>query len=273
MDNQIHIGVAGAAGNMGRMVMSELIRREQQEQGVQLVRAYERQGHPSMGVDAGVLCGRESRGVVLADDIEDFFKHSHVVIDFTSGETASLHSECAADTGTALVIGSTGIDEAAREAMREASERVAIVCAPNMSRGAHLLCELARSAARSLGAEYDAEILEVHHHHKQDAPSGIAWRLGQCVAEGRGDENPQYLINREGTRPKGSIGFSVSRGGSSFKCVHRLSFHGMGEVIEVAYESHTREVFAQGAVDAAVWAVSQNAGLYDMNDVIKHDAQ
>ena len=184
MDNQIHIGVAGAAGNMGRMVVSELIRREQQEQGVQLVRAYERQGHPSMGVDAGVLCGRQARGVVLADDIEDFFKHSHVVIDFTSGETASLHSECAADTGTALVIGSTGIDEAAREAMREASERVAIVCAPNMSRGAHLLCELARSAARSLGAEYDAEILEVHHHHKQDAPSGIAWRLGQCVAEG-----------------------------------------------------------------------------------------
>ena len=268
MTSPILIGVAGAAGRMGRMVMAEVMGR----QDVQLVRAYEKNNHPLMGMDAGVLCGDTPCDVVLTDDIEDFFKHAQVVIDFSAGEMAALHSECAADTGAALVIGSTGMDDDAMKRIEASSARIAIVCAPNMSRGVQLLRDLAQRAAKVLGEDYDAEIVEYHHRHKKDAPSGTALMLGKSVAHGRGESQPRHFVNRQGERPVGGVGYGVVRGGEMVG-EHHLLFIGKNDVIEITHKAFHRAIYAQGSVDAAVWAASQNAGIYNMSDVINYDSQ
>ncbi len=267
MAKKMKIGVVGAAGRMGRMLVAQVGAAD----GCVLAGATERPGSEAVGQDAGTLAGLTANGVMLGDDAAAMIARVDAVLDFTAPDATVAHADLAAQAGAAMVIGTTGLTDSHREALRGAARHVPVVVAPNMSAGVTLLMALVEQVARTLDDSYDIEILEMHHRHKVDAPSGTALGLGRAAAAGRGIElDTAARMAREGhtgARPRGEIGFATLRGGDVVGD-HTVVFAGDGERIELTHKASSRQVFAAGAVRAALWTKGRPPGMYSMRDVL-----
>ena len=236
-----------------------------------LVAAMDRAGSELIGRDMGELTGQTPSGVCVTSDVEEFLSNVEVVIDFSiASATAKLLPLCAGQH-IPMVIGTTGLDAETRAALERAAERLPIVFAPNYSQGVNALYFLAARATELLGPTFDAEIVEIHHRHKVDAPSGTAVRLGEVVAEAK-DLDPEQAVSHGrsghvGARPSQEVGVMALRGGDVVG-EHTLYLVGEGERIELTHRATDRSIFARGAVRAAHWVVDRPAGLYDMADVM-----
>lgn len=261
------IAIVGAAGRMGRMLIAAV----QAAQDAELAGGTEAAGHPDIGRDLGELIGGESVGVALSSDPRALFEIADVVIDFTVPTATAAHAVLAAEHGTALIIGTTGLDAAQQAAVDGAAEKAVIVQAANYSVGVNALLGLVEKAAQILPDIYDIEVLEMHHHHKVDAPSGTALALGLAAAAGREVQLDDVACKSRdgivGARPRGEIGFATLRGGDVVGD-HTVMFAGPGERVEITHKASSREVFAGGAVRAALWAGTGKPGLYSMKDVL-----
>ncbi len=265
-----NIAVAGAAGRMGRQLLSAIFERED----VALGGATEHPSSDAIGTDAGLLVGPTKTGIDLASDIDHVSSAFDTIVDFTSPESTCSLLRHAGSYGKSMVIGTTGLSVEDLDLMRETAKHTAIVYASNYSVGVTLSLELLARAASVLGEEYDVEIVEAHHHHKVDAPSGTALSMGEAVAGASGrDLNSCGVFSREGivgARDKRSIGFSTIRGGDIIG-EHTVMFCGQGERLEITHKATDRMTFARGAIRAAVWVNGKAPGLYDMSDVLKVD--
>jgi 4-hydroxy-tetrahydrodipicolinate reductase len=244
--SDINIGVTGASGKMG----SVLIRQVCETDGFRLSAASEIAGHSALGRDAGELAGLAALAVPVGDDADALFKASDAVLDFTLPGATQSHSECAASHGTALVIGTTGIEAAQQRALEKAAEKAVIVQAPNMSICVNLLMRLAEQTAALLDDDYDVEIVEMHHRHKVDAPSGTALGLGRAVAKGRG------------------VSLDAALRGGDVVGDHSVIFAADGERLELTHKAASRQTYARGALRAAAWTQGKTPGLYTMADVL-----
>jgi 4-hydroxy-tetrahydrodipicolinate reductase len=261
------LAIAGAGGRMGR-VLTRLVH---ETEGCALAGGLEPKGSPHVGADMGVLAGLGKLGVPVADDPLTLFTRIDGIVDFTVPAASVALSELSAQARIVHVIGTTGIDEAGEARIRAAARHARIVKSGNMSLGVNLLAVMAKRVAAALGKEFDIEVLEMHHRHKIDAPSGTALLLGQAAAEGRGiDLNAHSIRSRDGhtgARPSGDIGFATLRGGSVVG-EHMVMFAGPAERIELTHKAESRDIFARGAVKAALWAMDKKPGLYSMTDVL-----
>lgn len=266
------VAVTAACGRMGR----EILRAVATEPGLTLVAALERPGHEELGEDATLLAGLPRSGVALRADLDAALAGCDVVIDFSVAAAAAAVADAAAGAGAALVVGTTGLDSAALAAHDRAAARVPVVRAPNMSVGVNVILDLVARAARMLGPEFDFELFEMHHRRKVDSPSGTALRMAETVARARGAELSEVVRHgRAGTvgpRPAGEIGLHAARGGDVVGD-HIAIFAGPAERIEIVHRAHGREVFARGAVRAALWTAGRAPGLYDMGDVLGQEEE
>ncbi len=265
--------VVGAAGRMGQ----SLIRAIAEIDGVHLTGAIERAGSDALGRDAGELAGLGANGVAITDDALPVFARAEGVLDFTAPAATLEFAELAAQARIVHVIGTTGMDESHDAKLHAASRHARIVKSGNMSLGVNLLSVLVRQAAKALDAgDWDIEVLEMHHRHKVDAPSGTALLLGEAAAEGRGIGLGQHSVRvrdgHTGPREPGSIGFATLRGGSVVG-EHSVLLAGEGETIELTHKATDRSIFARGAVRAALWARRQKPGYYSMLDVLGLSSQ
>ena len=259
--------VVGAAGRMGRTVLRVLAATE----GVKLHAAIERPEAKEVGEDAGTLAGLPPNGVqVTADPLAAFVK-ADGVIDFTVPAATLAFAELAAQARIVHVIGTTGLSDADEAKIKAAARHATIVKSGNMSLGVNLLAILVKQAAKALDADFDIEILEMHHRHKVDAPSGTALMLGDAAAAGRGVDLKIRAVRardgQTGPRRRGDIGFAALRGGS-VTGEHEVLFAGEGETVRLAHVATDRAIFARGAVKAALWARERKPGLYSMADVL-----
>ncbi|MCA0424130.1 MAG: 4-hydroxy-tetrahydrodipicolinate reductase [Proteobacteria bacterium] len=263
----LRLAVVGAAGKMGRM----LIRAIDAADGVVLAGALERPGSPALGKDAGVLAGLPAAGVPVLSDLDAAFAKADGILDFTMPAATLEFAALAARRGLIHVIGTTGLSDKDMAAIRAASQTATIVQSGNMSLGVNLLAALVRRAAAALGTDYDIEIVEMHHRHKVDAPSGTALLLGQAAAEGRtvnlAEASVRVRDGHTGPRQEGTIGFATLRGGSVVGD-HSVIMAGPGERITLGHLAEDRSIFANGAVKAALWAREHGPGLYSMADVL-----
>ncbi len=262
------IGVLGCAGRMGRAIMTEVLETE----GCTLAGGAERAGHPELGRDLGSLIGIDDLDMMISADSPGLIAKADVVIEFSSIEATVRHATLAAEHGTGHVIGTTGLDAEATAKVNAAAARSPIVWAANMSLGVNLLLRLTEQVAKSLGAEaFDIEIVETHHRHKVDAPSGTALALGEAAARGRGvslgDVADRGRDGVTGARKTGDIGFAALRGGDVVGD-HSVVFAGLGERIELTHKAADRRIYSRGAVHAARWLKNKEPGLYDMADVL-----
>ena len=263
----IRVGIAGCAGRMGQMLLKLLITAP----GVLVVGGTERRGSHVLGRDLGALAGGEPLGITIGENPEPLFEQSDVVVDFTSPSATAIHAGLAAKTGTAQVVGTTGLDSDQMAAISRAAQRVPIVMASNMSLGVNLLEQVVEEVSRILDPDWDIEIVEMHHRHKVDAPSGTALSLGEAAARGRNVQLRRVARRgrdgQVGPRAKGEIGFSAIRGGDVVGD-HLVIFAADGERIEITHKASNREIFARGAVKAVLWAAGKRPGLYSMKDVL-----
>jgi 4-hydroxy-tetrahydrodipicolinate reductase len=263
----IRVGIAGCAGRMGQMLLKLLVTAP----GVLVVGGTERRGSHVLGRDLGALTGGEPLGITIGDNAEPLFEGSDVVVDFTSPSATAIHAGLAAKTGTAHVVGTTGLDSDQMSAISRAAQRVPIVMASNMSLGVNLLEQVVEEVARILDTDWDIEIVEMHHRHKVDAPSGTALSLGDAAARGRNVQLRRVARRgrdgQVGPRVKGEIGFTAIRGGDVVGD-HAVIFAADGERIEISHKASNREIFARGAVKAVLWAAGKRPGLYSMKDVL-----
>jgi 4-hydroxy-tetrahydrodipicolinate reductase len=262
----LHVAIAGSTGRMGRALLEALF----QAPDLRLHAALERPDSPGLGRDAGELLGAPC-GVAISADVERAIAGAHVLVDFTRPEGTLRHLELCAAHGVKMVIGTTGLTPEHKAVIAEAARRVAIVQAPNMSVGVTLLLQLLDTAARVLREGYDIEIIEAHHRHKVDAPSGTALRMGEVIAAAVGRDLAQVAVYaREGLtgeRPPHAIGFATVRGGDIVGD-HTALFAGAGERIEITHKASSRATFAEGALRAARFLKDKPHGLYDMRDVL-----
>ena len=261
------IGVVGAAGRMGQM----LVRESAATQGAVFAGGTEAPGSAALGRDPGELTGSGPTNTRLGSDPAALFATSDAVIDFTVPAATRAHALLAAEAGKGLVIGTTGLGPEDERAIAAAAERAPIVRAPNMSLAVNLLMALTERVAATLGPAYDIEIFEIHHRHKIDAPSGTALGLGQAAARGRGVDLATHGVRARdghtGPRQEGTIGFSVARGGGEVGD-HVVMFCGGADRIELTHKAHGRGIYASGAVRAALWLAGRKPGLYTMKDVL-----
>ena len=261
------LAIAGAAGRMGRV----LTRIVNETPGAEVAGGLEPAGSPHLGADMGELAGIGRLDVAISADPLELFTRIDGLIDFTVPAATLALAELAAQARIVHVIGTTGIDEAGEARIRAAARHARIVKSGNMSLGVNLLASLVRKVAATLGEEYDIEIVEMHHKHKIDAPSGTALMLGEAAAKGRGiDLRTRAVRSRDGhtgARAAGDIGFATLRGGSVVG-EHTVMFAGETERIELTHKASSREMFARGAVRAAQWAMDKPPGLYAMADVL-----
>lgn len=266
-ERKLRLAVPGAAGKMGRMILKVIA----ETPSTELVAAIERPVSPTLGQDAGVVAGLGPLGVAIRSDLDDALKNADVVIDFTAPSATAWTVSRAADCDVAVVIGTTGLGEAEKRAVWQASERIPIVLSANMSLGVNVLFGLLGQAARALGPGYDVEIVELHHRHKKDAPSGTALSMASALAEALGrDLSKVARYGREGqmgARTADEIGVHAVRGGDIVG-EHTAYFCGLGERLEITHRASSRETFARGAVRAAEWLRDRDPGLYDMQDVL-----
>ena len=263
----IRIGVAGCGGRMGRALLAEALATE----GLALVAGGERAGDPAVGRDLGELAGKLGTGIKAGEDMRAVFAAADVVIDFTAPAATAAHARIAEQARKAMVIGTTGLDAFETRAIEEVARLVPVVWSANMSIGVNLLLAMIERAARTLDPSYDIEIVEMHHRHKVDAPSGTALALGRAAALGRGVKLEEVWRKtrdgQTGARPKGEIGFATLRGGDVVGD-HTTVFATDGERIEFSHKASSRQVFAKGAMRAAAWVAGKPPGLYSMRDVL-----
>lgn len=257
--------ISGVSGRMGRVLLEAV----GQDVGCTLYGALDRPGSPAIGQDAGMLGG--TTGVCITDDTTSALAGADVLVDFTRPQATLTYLDACGKAGVNLVVGTTGFDAAGNAAIKAAARDIGIVFAPNFSVGVNLLLKLAETAARVLNDGYDIEIIEAHHRHKVDAPSGTALVIGQAVAGALGrDLKTCAVYGREGVtgerRPE-SIGFATVRGGDIVGD-HTLLFAGIGERVELTHKASSRATFAHGALRAAKWLHGKGPGLYDMRDVL-----
>ncbi|MBV8447505.1 MAG: 4-hydroxy-tetrahydrodipicolinate reductase [Hyphomicrobiales bacterium] len=259
--------VVGAGGRMG----ATLIRAIRETKGCVLTGAIERENHPHLGKDAGLLAGAEALNVPLASDALAAFAKADGVLDFTTPAASAAFAALAAQARLVHVIGTTGLGAAELEKLRAAARHAVIIQSGNMSLGVNLLAGLVKQAAAALGPEFDIEIVEMHHRHKVDAPSGTAYLLGEAAARGRGIELGAHSASgrhgQTGARREGDIGFAAMRGGS-VTGDHSVVFAGPRERLTLSHHAEDRGLFASGAVRAALWGRGRKPGLYSMTDVL-----
>ena len=261
------VAVAGASGRMGRMLIEAIGASDD----CQLTGALDIASSRAIGQDATLFAGRSS-GVLTTDDLRQGLENSGVLIDFTRPEGTMAHLSMCRELGVKLVIGTTGFSDAQKAEIAEAAQHIAIVMAPNMSVGVNVTLKLLQMAALAMPTGYDIEIIEAHHRHKVDAPSGTALKMGEVIAEALGrDLKDCAVYAREGVtgeRDPSSIGFATIRGGDIVGD-HTVLFAGTGERIEITHKSSSRATYAQGSLRAARFLATQPVGLFDMFDVLK----
>jgi len=263
--NAVRVAIAGAGGRMGRALLEAATSTE----GVALAAALDLAGSEWAGRDAGDLCSA-ARGVTIGTDPAAVLKSADVLIDFTRPEGTLAHLRACRGAKRSIVIGTTGFAPAGLAEIQAAAKDIAIVMAPNMSIGVNVMMKLVEMASRTLAA-YDAEVFEIHHNKKVDAPSGTALKLGEVAARARGatlDKDAVFARHGvTGERKPGTIGFSVARGGDIVGD-HTVFFAGPGERIEITHRAASRSTYAQGAMRAARFLAGKPPGLYDMGDVL-----
>ena len=264
--SDMRVAVAGAGGRMGRALLEAAT----STAGVALAAALEAPGNALEGRDTGDLVAA-ARGVRIGSDLGAALAQADVLIDFTRPEGTLASVAAARHAKRAVVIGTTGFEAGQLEAIRAAAREIPIVMAPNMSIGVNVMAKLVELASRTLGSDYDAEVFEIHHNKKLDAPSGTALMLGAVAAKARGGSIDKDAVHdrhgQTGERRSGSVGFSVARGGDVVGD-HTVYFAGTGERIEITHRSSSRSTYAQGAMRAAKFAVGRAPGLYGMDDVL-----
>ena len=262
----ISIAVAGASGRMGQM----LIEAVRAADDCVLSGALDIAASPAIGHDAGAFAG-QTTGVLITADIAQGLKNSRVLIDFTRPEGTMAHLAVCRANGVAMVIGTTGFTDSQKTEIAQAAKHIPIIMAPNMSVGVNVTLKLLEMAAKALATGYDIEIIEAHHRHKVDAPSGTALKMGEVIAGALGrDLKDCAVYAREGVtgeRDPSSIGFATIRGGDIVGD-HTVLFAGTGERIEITHKSSSRSTYAQGSLRAARFLAGQKSGLFDMFDVL-----
>ena len=263
----IKVGVIGAGGRMGRM----LIEAVQDNAQTILSAAIERQGSSLVGADAGEVAAIGHLDVPIVDDLKTVVNDIDVLIDFSLPDATEQNMQICADHGVAMVIGTTGFNAQQEQVLATASEKVAIVYAGNYSTGVNLSLKLLGMAAKAFGNDADVEVIEAHHKHKIDAPSGTAYMMAEAVAEARGQNLKDVAVygreGQTGEREAGTIGIHAIRGGEIIGD-HTVMFIADGEVVEITHRARARMTFAAGAVRAATWIIQQEVGQYNMQDVL-----
>ena len=266
MTTPLKIAVAGASGRMGRMLIEAI----SASADMKLTGALGEPNSATLGQDAAAFTGKLS-GVMITADLAAGLRDADYLIDFTRPEGTLTHLAYCAEHGVKMVIGTTGFDEAGKAAIAQAAQQIAIVFAPNMSVGVNVTMKLLEMAAKSFSEGYDIEIIEAHHRHKVDAPSGTALKMGEVIAGAIGrDLNDVAVYAREGVtgeRDPSTIGFSAIRGGDIVGD-HTVLFAGIGERIEITHKSSSRVTYANGSLRAARFLQNEQRGLFDMNDVL-----
>lgn len=259
--------ISGAAGRMGRSLIGAV----QTSDEFSLVGALESENSELLGLDAGELAGVGKAGVLLSTTDESLVEQADVMIDFSSPLASVFNAETCAELGTALVIGTTGMDFEQEKTLKKGSNKIPIFVSPNMSLGMSMLYRLVENAVSTLGKNFDVEIFEAHHSGKKDAPSGTALRLGEVIANARGvDLREKAVFDRSGdikTRVPDSIGFSSVRGGD-IAGDHTVILAGDGERLELTHRAHDRSNFVHGALLAASFVCANPPGLYGMSDLL-----
>ncbi len=262
-----NILVTGAAGRMGRNLISAI----HEAEGATLTAATERQGGSMVGVDAGELAGLDKNNVILTGDINTVLDKFDVCVDFTAPVVTIENIKACRAAGKKMVIGTTGFTDEQKQLIKDAAKDIAIVFAPNMSVGVNLTFKLLDIAARVLGDNVDIEVIEAHHRHKVDAPSGTALRMGEVVAEALGRDLKECAVygreGQTGERDRKTIGFETIRAGDIVG-EHTVMFADIGERVEITHKASSRMTFANGAVRAAQWLNNHDKGLFDMQDVL-----
>ena len=268
--SKMKIAVTGAAGRMGR----ELVRTIHGREDCVVAGAIEQEGSIALGQDIGLLAGLGKLGVLITDDPLELFAKVDGVLDFTVPKATVEFAGLAANARIVHVYGTTGLGPEDEAKIKAAARHATIITAGNMSLGVNLLTALTRKVAEALDPDYDIEILEMHHRHKVDAPSGTALMLGRAAAEGRGVKLESVSVRvrdgHTGARRRGDIGFATLRGGSVVG-EHSVLFAADGEIIELRHLASDRGIFARGAVKAALWARGKGPGLFSMMDVLGID--
>lgn len=263
----MRIGIIGCAGRMGRMNLAAILAKP----GLELAGGIEAAGHPTIGQDLGVLAGGEPVGMTVGSDLPALLTRAHVLIEFSTVESSLTHARACAAAGCAHVIGTTGFGATEITELEQIAQTIPVVWGRNMSLGVNLLAGMVEQVARALDADFDIEIVEMHHRRKVDAPSGTALALGEAAAAGRGvslaDQADWARHGHTGARERGQIGFAVLRGGDVIGD-HSVIFAADGERIELTHKASSREIYARGALQAAVWVADKPPGLYDMTDVL-----
>jgi len=260
----IHVVISGAAGRMGRT----LVRLVHESEDLQLVGAAEAPGHPNLRCDAGVLAGAGELKVPVTDALPEKFD---VMVDFSLPEGSIGRIEVCAARGIPCVVGTTGFSADQRSRIKKASEKAAVVLSPNMSVGVNVLFHAAAELARTLGPDYDIEIVEAHHRFKKDAPSGTAIKIAEEIAKASGRTLAEAAVHGRGPghppRRHGEIGIHAVRGGDIVG-EHVIYYSALGERLELKHVAHSRDTFARGALRAARWVADRGPGLYSMADVL-----
>lgn len=261
------IGIVGASGRMGRMLIEATLK----DEAAQLAAVFDQPGSPALGRDAAELAGMPASGVLVSADLPAGLAGCDCLIDFTRPEGTLRHLELCEQAGVAMVIGTTGMDAAAKARIAEAAQRVPVVFAPNMAVGVNLVFKLLDTAARILAGGYDVEIVEAHHRMKVDAPSGTALRMGEVVAQALGRDLSECAVyGREGhtgERDGQTIGFATVRGGDIVGD-HTVMFCGLGERVEISHKASSRMPYALGSLRASHFLAGRKPGLFDMQDVL-----
>jgi 4-hydroxy-tetrahydrodipicolinate reductase len=262
----LRVVIAGASGRMGQMLVDAVCA----DANMTLVGALDHASSPALGQDAGAFAGRTT-GVVIQSDLAKALAGAHVLIDFTRPEGTLAHVQAASAAGVAVVIGTTGFSDDQKAQLQHASATTALVMAPNMSVGVNVTLKLLEMAAKAMPTGYDIEIIEAHHRHKVDAPSGTALKMGEVVAHALGrDLKDCAVYGRDGVtgeRDPSTIGFATIRGGDIVGD-HTVLFAGTGERIEITHKSSSRATYAQGSLRAARFLADKSSGMYDMFDVL-----
>ena len=265
-DARLRVAVAGASGRMGRMLIEAIGAADD----LMLAGALDVAGSPALGQDASAFLGRTS-GILITADLRAGLANAQVLIDFTRPAGTMAHLAVCRELGVKAVIGTTGFSADEKAAIAEHAKRVSIMLAPNMSVGVNVVMRLLDTAARALNEGYDIEIIEAHHRHKVDAPSGTALQMGEVVAAALGRDLKECAVyGREGVtgeRDPSTIGFATIRGGDVVGD-HTVLFAGTGERIEITHKSSSRATYAHGSLRAARFLASRATGLYDMADVL-----
>ena len=263
----MNICICGAAGRMGKRLIACATKME----NMKIVGAVDIPQCPLIGKDSGTVSGIEANGVLIADDLKSACENADAVIDFALADGILSRLAIYENANVAVVFGTTAVSEQGTAAIESASKKIPVIHAPNFSVGVNLLFDLAKNSAKILDENYDIEIVEMHHHHKKDAPSGTAVRLAEMVEEGRGlQKEEKRIYGREGdtgARPKGEIAVHSLRGGDVVGD-HTVIFAAEGERIELTHKASSRDAFAKGALRAAVFLEGKQPGIYTMKDVL-----